>query len=285
MFDSFTALANTPIFRTFGVMYDMFNYTAFIWGPILLVWLAQKLWLDYVRMQFIQKNFEFVLLEIKLPRVINKTPVAPSIAKNTDQTLLASSNNLTWYKNAIKILSKGTSKIVIMHCILNYPTKDEDANLKMIDSLKKEFPNYAIGYSDHTLPNEDMLNLTTAYILGANVIEKHFTLNKKFKGNDHYHAMDAKDLNTLTKKIRKIEEVTGNCSKKKFIKSELISRKFARRCLVAKKNLYKNCKIKEGDVIALRPNVGISAVHWESVIGKKLKRNVKINSAIKWRDI
>jgi sialic acid synthase SpsE len=217
---------------------------------------------------------------------ITNYPLLNKISKTKKPVIISTgASELSEIKNAIKILSKGTSKIVIMHCILNYPTKDEDANLKMIDSLKKEFPNYAIGYSDHTLPNEDMLNLTTAYILGANVIEKHFTLNKKFKGNDHYHAMDAKDLNILTKKIRKIEEITGNCSKKKFIKSELISRKFARRCLVVNKNLYKNCKIKEGDVIALRPNVGISAVHWKSVIGKKLKRNIKINSAIKWRDI
>ena len=74
-----------------------------------------------------------------------------------------------------------------MHCILNYPTSDHDANLNMITSLKK-FPNYVLGYSDHTRPNSDMINVTTAFILGAKVLEKHFTHNKKLRGNDHYHS-------------------------------------------------------------------------------------------------
>ena len=77
-----------------------------------------------------------------------------------------------------------------MHCILNYPTNDELANLNMIESLKKIYPEYIIGYSDHTIPDQNMLTLTTAYILGAEIIEKHFTHNKKLEGNDHYHAMD-----------------------------------------------------------------------------------------------
>ena len=94
MFDSFTALMDTPFFRTIGVMYDIFSYTAVIWRPILLVWLAQKLWLDYVRMQFIQKNFEFVLLEIKLPRIISKTPVAMELVLQT----LFQSGTGNWYE-------------------------------------------------------------------------------------------------------------------------------------------------------------------------------------------
>ena len=60
-----------------------------------------------------------------------------------------------------------TKKIVLMHCILNYPTKDKDANLNMILDLKKKFPNFVIGYSDHTLPDKNMLNVTTAFTLGV----------------------------------------------------------------------------------------------------------------------
>ena len=71
MFNSFNALVNTPFF-TPSQPYGIFSSAAFIWGPVLLVWLAQKLWLDYVRMKFIKENFEFILLEIKLPREIHK---------------------------------------------------------------------------------------------------------------------------------------------------------------------------------------------------------------------
>ena len=84
-----------------------------------------------------------------------------------------------------------------MHCILNYPTKDIDANLNMILDLKNKFPNHIIGYSDHTLPDKNMTSLLTAYLLGAKVLEKHFTDNKKKVGNDHYHSMDLKDLKVL----------------------------------------------------------------------------------------
>ena len=86
-----------------------------------------------------------------------------------------------------------------MHCILNYPTKDENSNLNMITSLLTEFPKNIIGYSDHTIPNKEMNIITSSYLLGARVIEKHFTLNKKIKGNDHYHSMDFKDLKNLVK--------------------------------------------------------------------------------------
>ena len=98
-------------------------------------------------------------------------------------------------QKSVKYLKQNHCKqIVIMHCILNYPTLDKDANLNMISSLKKNFPNNLIGYSDHTLPSMDMKNIVTAYILGARVIEKHFTLNKKLPENDHYHSMDLNDL-------------------------------------------------------------------------------------------
>ena len=94
MFDSITALFHTPFFRTIGMIYDIFNYTAFLWGPILLIWLAQKLWLEYVRIDFIQKNFEFILLEIKLPRTINKTPIAMELVLQS----LHQSGTGNWYE-------------------------------------------------------------------------------------------------------------------------------------------------------------------------------------------
>src|SRR3989344_14629 len=76
MLEPFISLFNTPLFSIFGRVYNIFAVTAFAWGPILSIWLAQKLWLAYVRADYVRKNFDFILLEIKLPRVIGKTPVA-----------------------------------------------------------------------------------------------------------------------------------------------------------------------------------------------------------------
>ena len=129
-----------------------------------------------------------------------------------------------------------------MHCILNYPTKNVNANLKMIKDLKKKFPNNIIGYSDHTLPSKDISPCSIAYLLGARVIEKHFTLNKKKSGNDHYHSMDLNDANLIINQINNLREYVGYSKSKNFIKTEIKPRKFARRSIVAKVNISKGEK-------------------------------------------
>ena len=129
---------------------------------------------------------------------ITNIPLLEKIAKTKKPVLLSTgASSISEIKNAVKIIQKGTNKIVIMHCILSYPTADENASLKMILDLKNKFPKFIIGYSDHTVPDKNMLNATAAYTMGAKVIEKHFTHNKKLKGNDHYHSMNVKDLNYI----------------------------------------------------------------------------------------
>ena len=86
--------------------------------------------------------------------------------------------NISEINEAVKIINKYHKKIVIMHCTLCYPTKVSDANLKSISFIKKKFPNYSIGLSDHTL---ETLTPSLAIALGALAIEKHFTINKKLK--------------------------------------------------------------------------------------------------------
>ena len=200
--------------------------------------------------------------------------------------LSTGASSLNEIKNAVKIFKRNKiSKIVIMHCILNYPTKNINANLGMIESLKKEFPKYIIGYSDHTLPDKKMQNLCTAYILGAKVIEKHFTLNKKMKGNDHYHSMDKKDLNNLVKNISKIKLSLGTNLKKKIIKSEHISRKNARRSIVLFHDVKKNHKLKKYDLICKRPGTGISPIYFNKILGKRIRYNLEADHILTFRDI
>ena len=172
--------------------------------------------------------------------------------------------------------------IAIMHCILNYPTKNQDANLNMIKSLKN-FPNNMIGYSDHTLPCSEMKVVTTAYILGAKIIEKHFTINKKYS-NDHYHSMDLNDLKNLRKRIKNIDITIGN-SEKKYLSSEIKSRKFARRSVIAKNFIEKNKIIKKTDLICKRPGTGINPKYFNKVIGRRAAKDLKIDHIIKLKDI
>ena len=168
-----------------------------------------------------------------------------------------------------------------MHCILNYPTKNFNANLKMISDLKKNFPKSIIGYSDHTLPSNDISPCTIAYQLGARVIEKHFTFNKKKIGNDHYHSMDLKDARKIIHQIDKTIEYIGFSKYKKFIKSEIKARKYARRSIVAKIDIKKNEKFSELNITTKRPGNGISPMNWNKIIGKKSRNKIKADTQIK----
>lgn len=216
---------------------------------------------------------------------ITNFPLIDEIRKKRKPIILSTgASNLTEIREALKLITKSVKKVVLMHCILNYPTKDENANLNMITSLKKEFPECIIGYSDHTLPSKDMQNLLTSYLLGGKVIEKHFTLSKTKKGNDHYHSFDKKDLVIFNKKINSLIKTLGS-NQKNFLNSEIISRKNARRSLVLTKDLPKGHIIKKNDLISKRPASGISPKYIKKILGKKLKYNLKFDDILKWKHI
>lgn len=187
---------------------------------------------------------------------------------------------------AVDILrNAGAEDIVLMHCVLNYPTKDEDAHLKMIAGLKDRYPCHMIGYSDHTVPDEDMTCLTTAWLIGAQVIEKHFTFDKTLSGNDHYHAMDADDTKILLKRIKQIKALLGKEKEKRPLEKEDLARINARRSIYAARDLVKGDIITENDVICKRPAHGMSPMEWDRVIGKKMNRNLSEDDPLKWEDI
>ena len=171
-----------------------------------------------------------------------------------------------------------------MHCILNYPTLNKDANLNMISILKKKFPNNIIGYSDHTLVSEVISPCFLAYQLGARVIEKHFTYNKKLKGNDHYHAMDFKDAKRLYSQLIETKKIIGKKSKKEFLKSEINSRKYARRSIVSKTYIKKGHIFTENNLVTKRPGTGLSPMIWNKLIGKKSKSDINPDKQIKNKD-
>ncbi|MDB9812353.1 N-acetylneuraminate synthase family protein [Candidatus Pelagibacter sp.] len=217
---------------------------------------------------------------------ITNFPLLKKIASKEKPILLSTgASSIIEIKNAIKILKKNQCKsIVIMHCILNYPTINENANLGMINDLKKIFPKNLIGYSDHTLPDREMTNLLIAYVLGAKVLEKHFTLNKKKIGNDHYHSMDSKDLKNLTDRILKVRKIFGK-NKKTCLNSELVPRKYARRSLVLTNDIKKDRILSSKDIVCKRPGIGISPVDLSKVIGKKIVKNLSEDHILKWSDL
>lgn len=194
--------------------------------------------------------------------------------------LSTGASNLYEIQEAVSWIESKGNPLALLHCVLNYPTEDINASLGMIKGLKEKFPNKLIGYSDHTLP-KDMKVSETATVLGAVIIEKHFTHDKSLQGNDHYHAMDKNDLILLNHKLDKTFEILGNFNVHST-KSQELSRKNARRSLVAKKSIPKGKIIKKDDLTFKRPAFGISPRYISEVIGKKAKITIGEDNILQW---
>lgn len=176
----------------------------------------------------------------------------------------------------------GCNNVSLLHCVLNYPTPEENANLSMIKELERVFPSCTIGYSDHVVPDQTISALEVAVLYGAVVIEKHFTHNKNLPGNDHYHAMNTEDLKQFCSKLKKYQVMTG-ISKGKDLDKESMARLHARRSIVAARDLEVGETIAEDCLIAKRPGHGISPVHWDQVVGKIITEPVSEDALLEWR--
>lgn len=179
------------------------------------------------------------------------------------------------------LLDAGCPELTLMHCVLSYPCKNEDANLGVISTLKRVFPELHVGYSDHTLPDPTMTILTTAYLLGAEAIEKHFTLDKTLPGNDHYHAGDPDDFARAVENFRLVRTVMGSDQKTVF-PCELVPRREARRSLVLTRSMKAGEVITAQDIMAKRPGVGISPMYTGLVIGRELKQACDEDTVLTW---
>jgi N-acetylneuraminate synthase len=117
------------------------------------------------------------------------------------------------------------------------------------------------------------------------ILEKHFTHDKTLPGNDHYHAMDVDDLKRLVNLFKRTHELLGNSVHKEPIANESLAIKNARRSIVAKCNLSKGDVIKADDLTYKRPGFGISPIHWDEVIGRRVARDVEPDHILHWQDI
>lgn len=214
---------------------------------------------------------------------LSNLPFITHIAKKGKPIYLSvGASYLSEVEQAVRTIREtGNNQIALLHCVLSYPCKNEDANLRIISTLKRIFPDITIGYSDHTLPDDTMTILTTAYLLGAEIIEKHFTLDKSLPGNDHYHAGDPEDFRKAVNNFRLVNTVLGQ-SEKTVLPCELIPRREARRSLVLTRDMKKGEVITETDLIAKRPGTGISPTYQNIVIGRALLQDCPEDTVLTW---
>ena len=202
--------------------------------------------------------------------------------KNKSVLLSVGASNEDEIDSAIDAIRRYNSKkITLLHCVLEYPTPLEDANLLKISSLKDKFPDCFIGYSDHTKPTEDFDVIKTAYNLGALVVEKHFTLDKTLKGNDHYHAMDPIDAKKIISAIDRLDMIRGKGALMS-LESERQARKNARRSVVSARDIRAGEVIDERMLTFKRPGVGIAPSDIKKVIGKVAASDIADDTIISY---
>ena len=226
-----------------------------------------------------------LLSKIKIPAFkissgdLTNLPLINYASKKNKPILLSTGMaNLKEIKNAVnEVLKTKNKKIGLFHSVSAYPTPYSQTNLLAMQTMMKEF-SCPIGYSDN---GPDMLVPEVAVSLGAKIIEKHFTLDKKMIGPDHSLSADPKQMKQLVIRIRKIEEILGNGKKlsQKCEKEGLID---IRRSLIASQDLKKGTILKTNSLKIARPAKGIQPKFFKKVIGKKLKSNVKKDNPLMW---
>ena len=266
--------------------YDMF-------GPDEYVALAEHC--KDVGIEFLSTPFDADAVEFLDPLVsfhkiasadLTNVPLLRQVASKGKPVVLSTgASTLGEIDNAVATLEgAGCVDLVLMHCVLNYPTPNENAHLNMINGLRRAYPDVLIGYSDHTLPDDRMLILSAAWLKGAVVLEKHFTHDKSLPGNDHYHAMDVDDLKRFIANVDLLCQVNGETSKKPLA-DEAPAREHARRSIVIDRALKAGDAIDEADITYKRPAHGISPVHWDEVVGRKVRADLEEDHILQWEDL
>ena len=173
------------------------------------------------------------------------------------------------------------AKITVLHCTTEYPTPMKEVNLRAMQSIHNAF-DVSVGYSDHT---QGIEVATAAVAMGATMIEKHFTLDRKLPGPDHQASLEPPELKTMVVAIRNIELALGD-GIKRLTPSEAKNKLVARKSLVASRGITAGELFTAENLSAKRPGTGISPMRWDEFIGQVAQKNYNEDDLIwvpEWR--
>ena len=228
--------------------------------------------LDLESADFLIKNADLIKIASSdnnfFPLIEKVLKSKKSIIISTGMTNTSQIKDLTNY--IYKVIGKKSAekRIALLHCVTSYPVEDRFANLRSVEYLIKN-SKLTIGYSDHTLGNDACI---AAVAMGAKVIEKHFTINKKFsKFRDHALSADYTDLKNIVSRIRKVEKQLGRFNKE-IQKPEKKLIKIVRRAVYADRDIFPGEKISIKNVKFLRPSLTSNFFYLKKIIGRKIKK-------------
>jgi N,N'-diacetyllegionaminate synthase len=253
---------------------------------------SHKKLMDYCKVKkvgFLSSAFDLTSIDLlnelglkifKIPSgEINNLPYLRKLGK-LDKNIILSTGmaNLGEIESAIDVLlNNGTSKkkITVLHCNTEYPTPYEDVNLLAMLTIKKAF-GVKVGYSDHTKGIEIPI---AAVALGAEVIEKHFTLDRNMDGPDHKASLEPGELKEMVRSIRNVEKALGDGIKTPS-PSESKNKEIVRKSIVAAKHIKKGQVFTEKNLGVKRPGKGTSPMMWDQVLGKIAGRDFQKDELI-----
>lgn len=252
---------------------------------------AEDLELDVFSTPFDEESIDFLerigQKNWKIPSgEITNLPYLERIARlnisNPHIILSTGMSTINEIRYAIHILQKGEKRnITLLQCNTEYPTPDEDMNLRAIEHLKTQFPDCNIGLSDHSI---GIIASIIALSYDIVLIEKHFTLDKNLPGPDHKASATPQELKMLCESVRRGEIMLGSYNKL-VTPSEEKNKFVARKSIVAKKHINKGDTFNTGNITCKRPGNGISPLYWHKVLGSMAERDFEEDELITCKGI
>lgn len=243
---------------------------------------CKKIGIDFLSTPDEEESLEF-LVSLGMPLIkvgsgeVTNIPYLRKIGAQKKPVILSTGmSNLAQVATAYDtLLAAGAPSVALLHCTTNYPCPLDEVNLKAMCTLRDAFK-CQVGYSDHTMGLEVPV---AAVALGAEIIEKHFTLDRAMEGPDHKASLEPAELKMMVYHIRNIELALGDGIKRPN-KSEADNTKVVQKSILAKVPINKGEVLTEDKLVSKRAGAGISSVHWDVVVGTTAVKDYEIDEPI-----
>lgn len=236
---------------------------------------CEEVGIEFLSTPFDLESIDYLeKLDIRLWKIpsgeITNLPYLIKIAKTGKPVIMSTGmSDLNEVEEAVNVLKKGgAGEITLLHCTTEYPAPFESVNLRAMNTLREKFET-EVGYSDHTVGFEAAV---AAAVLGASVVEKHFTLNHNMEGPDHKASLEPEEFEIMVNNIRLIEKALGD-GVKQPAEVEKKNIAIARKSIVAAKDIKKGEIFTEDNITVKRPGSGISPMRWFEVLGTEAVRD------------
>lgn len=245
---------------------------------------CEKIGIDFLSTPDEEYSLDFLMSELKLPIIkigsgeVTNIPYLRKMASYGKPVILSTGmSNLGQVAVAYEtLLSAGAPSVTLLHCTTNYPCPKNEVNLRAMQTLKDSFK-CRVGYSDHTMGIEIPI---AAVAMGAEIIEKHFTLDRNMDGPDHKASLEPQELKAMVNAIRNIEVALGDGIKRPN-KSEAECAKVVQKSILAKCPIKKGEKLSAENLTVKRAGEGIGSMYWDLVVGGFAIEDYNIDDPIK----